>query len=147
MKKTSRKALLLSVLAISTAACSPVINQRGNLLESHQLEKVEAGVSTESDVLRILGSPTTKAPFDENIWYYIGQETEKRGILDAEVKNERIVIVAFAEDGTVAAIREADQGRIDVPVTRDRTPTYGNDLSAIQQILGNLGRFNPQDTQ
>jgi outer membrane protein assembly factor BamE (lipoprotein component of BamABCDE complex) len=122
-----------------------VVNQRGNMVETMQLEQVVPGESSRSDVLKIMGSPTTIAPFDDNTWYYIGQETAKHGILDPEVVEERIVVVTFAEDGLVDIVRENADGRVDVPIAADKTPTHGNDITFMQQFLGNLGRFNPQE--
>lgn len=129
------------------AACSPTVSQRGNMLENFQLEKIQTGVHTKTDVLQILGSPTTQSPFNDNIWYYIGQETEKRGILDPKVTKERVIVVLFDESSVVQTINESDAGRIDIPIERSKTPTHGNDVTFMQQFLGNLGRFNPQTTQ
>ncbi|MCB1562138.1 MAG: outer membrane protein assembly factor BamE [Alphaproteobacteria bacterium] len=137
-------ASLLCALLLA-GACTPTIAQRGNMLEDYQIAEIRAGESTRSDVLRNLGSPTTQSTFDPNVWYYIGQETEKRGILDPKVTQERVVLVAFNEDGTVQAIQDIDRDRINIPYERSKTQTHGNDLSIVQQLLGNLGRFNPQE--
>lgn len=144
MKKNTKytKALLTGLAVISISACTPVTAQRGNLLEDYQLEELKVGETTRSDILRTLGSPTTQSTFNANIWYYIGQETEKHGILDQEVINERIVAVTFDEEGVVAAIEEIDPNRQNIPYARTKTPTHGNDLTFIQQLLGNMGRFN-----
>lgn len=134
-------------MALSTAACTPTIAQRGNMLQDYQISEVQKNIHTRTDVLRILGSPTTQATFDQNIWYYIGQETEKRGILDPEVIKERIVVVAFNEEGIVQTVQDIDRGRINVPISDAKTPTHGNDPSLAQEFFGNLGRFNSSGAQ
>ncbi len=133
----------LSLLALGTAACSPTVAQRGNLLEDYQLAEIKVNESTRSDVLRSVGSPTTQSTFDPDVWYYIGQEMEKRGILDPEVVKERIVLVAFNDDGYVEAIQDIDRERLNVPYSKDQTQTRGNEVTVMQQFLGNLGKFNP----
>jgi outer membrane protein assembly factor BamE (lipoprotein component of BamABCDE complex) len=145
MNIKKNKLLLLGATCAIIAACTPTVAQRGNMLEDHQLTQVVTGIHTRSDVLRILGSPTAQAPFNENIWYYIGQKTEKRGILDPEVTDERIVAVRFDEAGTVQAINEVKDSRMEIPIERSKTATHGNDVTFMQQMFGNLGRFNPQD--
>lgn len=143
MKKN--RLLLASATAftlITASACTPTTHMRGNMLEQNQIERITPGVDTPSTVLNKLGSPTTKAPFDDNIWYYIGQETEKRGILDEEVVNEQIIIVTFNQAGTVESIENNDHGRVDTPYVRRKTPTTGNEMTIMQQFMGNLGRFN-----
>lgn len=135
-----------SFALLCAVACTPVTAKRGNLLEDYQLEDVKEGESTRRDVLRLLGSPTTQSPFNNDVWYYIGQDTEKHGILDHEVVNERIVSVVFNSDGIVQMIEDIDTERENIPYARTKTPTHGNDLTFAQQLLGNLGRFNtPQE--
>lgn len=129
-------------ILLSVGACSPTTHMRGNMLEEEQITKIKPGIDTPSTVLNKLGSPTAKAPFDDKTWYYIGQETEKRGILDENVVDERIIVIAFNEDGKVASIEEKGNERVDTPYVRDKTPTSGNEMTIMQQFLGNLGRFN-----
>lgn len=139
----TRTALLFfSLFAFALVGCTPTVANRGNLLEDDQISKVKTGFHTRSDVLRFMGSPTTTAPFDDKIWYYIGQETEKKGILDPKVTKERIVVVEFDDQGVVQKIADAESERLDIPLSRDKTQTHGNDYTVMQQLLGNLGRFN-----
>lgn len=123
-----------------------MVAQRGNLLEDHQITNVEIGTATRSDVLRALGSPTTKSTFDPNVWYYIGQETAKRGILDPKVTKERVVLAAFSDEGVLEALEEIDRQRLNIPYERSKTKTYGSERTLAQEFLGNLGKFNPADS-
>ena len=133
---------MILLLASVIVACSPVTAQRGNMLEDAQLPKIVPGESSMTDVLRTFGSPTAQSTFDNKIWYYIGQETEKYGILDSEITEERIVSVTFDEQGIVQAVEEVDAQRQDIPYSEDKTQTHGNDFTFLQQLLGNVGRFN-----
>jgi outer membrane protein assembly factor BamE (lipoprotein component of BamABCDE complex) len=143
------KTLRYTALALSTSivitGCTPTNHVRGNIVQDFQLAEVAPGVDTERDILKKLGSPTTKATFDESTWYYIGQKTEKRGILDEEVLEERVIILSFNEEGTLEDVRDADNKRIDLPYSRRKTPTSGNEITVLQQLLGNLGRFNTEE--
>lgn len=141
MKKIARTTLFC-LCVVSTSACAPVVAKRGNMLETFQLEQIKPGTSTKSDVLRIIGSPTTQSTFNTDVWYYIGQVTEKRGILDQEIAQERIFSLTFDKDGVLQAVEELTGNREDIPYARAKTPTHGNDFTFMQQLLGNLGRFN-----
>lgn len=141
MKKFTRT-VIFCLCATSLNACTPVVAKRGNMLEQFQLEQIKPGTSTRSDVLRVLGSPTTQSTFNPDIWYYIGQVTEKRGILDQEIVNERIFSVTFNTDGVLQAVEDVTSQRENIPYDRSKTPTHGNDFTFMQQLLGNLGRFN-----
>lgn len=141
MKKTGFLMCAAGAILILTQ-CTPTISTRGNIVQDDQLSQVHAGTDTVSDVLRKLGSPTTKAPFDDKIWYYFGQETEKKGILDPKITKERIVQVTFDDTGLVTKVEDVPPHRLDVPYVREKTPSTGNDITVMQQFLGNLGRFN-----
>ncbi len=127
------------------SACTPTLATRGNLVKDEQIQNVKLGFHTRSDVLRYMGSPTAKAPFDDNKWYYIGQETEKKGILDEEVEKERIVVVSFNEQGVVQDIQDETADRLDIPYDRKKTQTHGNSLTFFEQLVGNVGRFNTRE--
>lgn len=127
-----------------TGACTPIKATHGNLLEEQRLSQIEVGTSTRDDVFRNLGSPTTVSPFDNNVWYYMGQKTEKHGIFDKEVKDEKVVVVQFDENNIVTSFEEMSNARVNVPIKSDKTPTYGNEVTVMQQLLGNIGKFNPK---
>ncbi len=137
-----KKTILLVSVSLLVAACTPTQAVRGNIVEDYRLAEVTPGVSTRQNVLQSLGSPTTQAPFDDNVWYYIGQKTEKTGIFDPKVTEEKIVVVAFDEMGVVQTAQVVDADRINIPRVRDKTPTGGNEITPLQQMLGNLGKFN-----
>jgi len=133
-------AALIATLLI--AACTPTQATRGNIVEDFRMAEIVPGVSSRTNVLQSLGSPTTVAPFDDTIWYYIGQKTEKRGIFDPKVVEKKVVVVAFNEEGIVQTIDNVDADMIDVPRVRRKTPTSGNDITVMEQLIGNVGRFN-----
>jgi outer membrane protein assembly factor BamE (lipoprotein component of BamABCDE complex) len=136
--------LVSSAAALLLGACTPTKAVRGNMLEDYQIAAVKPG-STQTEVLQNLGSPTTVAPFDDKVWYYMGQDTEKKGIFDAKVTHERIVEVTFDDQKNVKTIQEIPNQREDIPYERRKTPTSGNEITVMQQLLGNLGKFNKDE--
>ncbi len=124
------------------AACTPVTATRGNLLEDYQLKEVLPGIDGKDDVVRKIGSPTTIAPFQDNIWYYMGQKTEKKGILDPKVVKQRLIEVSFDADGKVGHIKERRDPKDNIPLVQRTTPVSGNELTFLQQMIGNIGKFN-----
>lgn len=127
-----------------TASCTPTVNVRGNMIEDYKVAQIQKGVDTRTDVLRKMGSPTTVAPFDDTVWYYLRQTTEKRGVFDDKVTDERIVVVMFDPNGVVEQINDVDGKRQDIPYVDRKTPTSGNEVTFMQQMLGNLGKFNKE---
>lgn len=135
-------ALPLTLVLIATSACTPMLETHGNFLQAHTIQSVQVNTDTRVDVVKKLGSPTTIAPFDDKVWYYLGQKMVKKGIFDSKVDEERIVMVQFNEEGTVAAINNVKADRLDIPLSNGKTHTGGNEVTVLQQLLGNLGKFN-----
>jgi outer membrane protein assembly factor BamE (lipoprotein component of BamABCDE complex) len=143
---TRRKILPLAgvaVLALHIAACTPIVETRGNMLSPTKLAQVEVNQSIRADVERLWGSPTTVSPFDPNVWYYIGETTSQKGVFEAEVKERQIVQVTFDENNTVTEVALIDPAQArEVDFVDRRTPTAGREFTAFEQFIGNLGRFN-----
>lgn len=142
MRKTHATALLtFSVLGLGLAGCSPIVAQRGNLVEDSRLAQIQTGQTTREQVQYVLGTPTSTGTVDGGTWYYIGRRTEQTAFLDPEVTAQRIVRVRFDEQGTVQDVKEldgADAAYVE-PVARV-TPTVGHDLNFFEQLLGNLSK-------
>jgi outer membrane protein assembly factor BamE (lipoprotein component of BamABCDE complex) len=132
-------ALCLALLAAS--ACTPIVAKRGNAIEDAQLQQIVVGQSTREDVARILGTPTQTGTFDDKSWYYVGQRTEQEAFFDPELKEQTLVTIDFTPEGKVASVRKrgAELAQKIDPVDR-KTPTYGKEMSLMQQLIGNLGK-------
>lgn len=134
--------------ALAAAACSPIADNRGHMVDPVDLSQLTPGVSTANDVTAVLGSPTTVGTFDDNNWYYIGQRIERLAFFEPEVTERRVVVVRFAENGTLQTIEElnAEDG-LDVEMVSRETPTRGREIGFFEQMFGNLGRFTTEDSE
>ena len=126
-------------------ACSPTVNPRGNQPSASQLAEIKPGTTDKATVTRLLGSPSTVANFDTTTWYYISQKTEELAFFKPEVRDPEIIAVNFDKDGVVTDVQKLNKKvpRNIEPVART-TPAPGKELSFIEQLLGNFGRFNTQ---
>ncbi len=142
------KAILAAVaLCLALAACSQEITVRGNMPDVEDVIAIEPGISTRSEVARILGSPSTVSSFRDRTWYYIGQKQTKFAFLDPDVLERSVLVVQFDDVGTVkdTKIYTLEDGQYVELVSRE-TPTEGRDFSILQQLLGNIGRFEMPET-
>ncbi|WPZ33267.1 outer membrane protein assembly factor BamE [Thalassobaculum sp. OXR-137] len=141
-----RSALAGVALAVTVAACSPQIATHGNMVDVDALAKIEPGRTPQSEVLALLGSPSSQANFGEPTWYYIGQLTERQAFYRPETIERRVVYVDFEPAGTVKSIGTLDleDGKKIAIVDRE-TPTAGQRITLLKQLIGNVGRFSPTD--
>ncbi len=142
-----RRLLPILILASLLAACSVVQTpryQRGNKVDADQLKELVPGTSTRADVTSLIGSPTARATFDDNQWIYISETTRTRIGRTPGILAQDVVVLTFDANGVLRDIKQLNQDDsrpVDV-VTR-ATPSPGSDASFMQQLLGNVGRFNP----
>lgn len=113
---------------------------QGYVIDEQQLELVPVGSSREQVILA-LGSPSTTATFDNEVFYYISQ-TRKRSMAfqNPHLVDQRVLAVYFGEDGRVTNI--ANYGKQDGKVfdfISRTTPTGGKDQNFIGQILAGVG--------
>ncbi len=142
LTRTWRMVALAATVGV-LSACTPVIIVHGQTPDPDDIELVEVGQSTRRDVEKRLGTPSTSSIFSDKIWYYFTETTEQVAFFEPKVKNRKIIAIVFAPDGRVeniATYTEADGKPVDL-VSRV-TPTAGNELTFIQQLFGNIGRFS-----
>ena len=133
------------LLALSLSACSPIVATRGNLISDSKFEKVQAHTSKRSDVVEVWGPPTVTSSFDSNTWYYIGETTKQRGIFAPEIAKRRMIKVSFdkADNDTVIEVADLDISKAkDIDIVNRKTPTAGKEYTAVQQFIGNIGKYN-----
>lgn len=122
------------------------MNTHGDKLEPDRLNELVVGQHTRDDVAAILGSPSSTSPFDDQSWYYISNRTETLAFLAPEVTEQQVVVIEFNNEGTIA---EIDQLGLDhkreVDIVDRETPTTGNDMSVLDEMIGNIGRFGDGD--
>lgn len=136
---------VLPVAAVAlVAACSPEKDVHGTLPDKELIAEIKPGQTRQEDVTRILGTPSATATFDKETWYYVGERTATLAFFRPEVLEHRVVVVRFDDAGVVRDVEQVDAtkaGKEVTPVGRE-TPTKGKELTIIQQLIGNVGRFN-----
>ncbi|MEM8754275.1 MAG: outer membrane protein assembly factor BamE [Pseudomonadota bacterium] len=142
MRRTAKIAAAVGCAA-ALAGCEARVSNHGFAPQLAELQEIEAGADTRGSVLRKLGRPSTFSSFDSNNWYYEASRVETYGFYAPEVVDRTVVAVRFDEQGLVTNVARygIEDGVVLDLVTR-RTPTYGRELTVLQQIFGNLGRFN-----
>lgn len=140
-----RPGMRLALLAVlGLGACTSQISTHGHRLDAAALAQVEPGQSSQQDVIQLLGSPSSLATFDDHTWYYVSQRTESHTFYYRTVVAQDVVAIVFDDQGMVNRIDRHDlNGAQEIDLVSRETPTAGNELSVLEQLLGNIGRFNP----
>ena len=131
---------LLAPLAL--AGCENVVDQRGFAATPGSVEKVEVGTQSREDIVRLIGSPSSVATFNPNVWYYISQKQETFAFLKPKITAQNVMQLSFNDTGRLQAIKKYDlEDAEKITMVSRITPTAGKELTVLEQIMGNVGRF------
>ena len=116
---------------------------RGNHVDADQLKELVPGTSTRADVTALIGSPTAKATFDDNTWLYVTEITRPRIARTEGVLSQNVVVMSFNDQGVLQDVKQLNQDdSVPVSIVARQTPSPGTEASFLQQLFGNIGRFN-----
>lgn len=137
---------VLALSALPLAGCSffeAPSQLRGNKVDPDSLKELVIGTSTTADARSLLGSPTAHAMFDDNTWLYISEVTRTRIGRLPGVEHQNVVVLTFDDNGVLRKISKLDQAdALPVAMNSKTTPAPGTSTSFMQQLLGNVGRYN-----
>ena len=131
------------LLCLALTACTPTLVINGYVPDDETLATIKSGIDTKDTVTAKLGSPSTVATFNDNTWIYANKRTEVFAFFEPKVIGQSVIAINFDSEGRVEELRRyaLEDGRIIDPVTR-KTPTQGRELRFLEQLFGNVGRFN-----
>lgn len=136
---------IAAILLLGAAACAPRQDYRGITIEEDKVNLVKVGESNEAQVNALLGSPSTISTFPDwgTVYYYISSQTDTVAFLAPELIDQQVLAIAFDKDSRVKEIKRygLKDGKQIAFVDRE-TPTRGKELTFLEQLFGNLGRFN-----
>jgi outer membrane protein assembly factor BamE (lipoprotein component of BamABCDE complex) len=135
--------LLVGALAPVLASCETIIDQRGFAPTPGSVEKLEVGTQSREDVVRLIGSPSSVATFNPNVWYYISQKEETYAFFRPVMLEQNVMQLNFNDSGRLQTMKKYDiKDGQDVDMVSRITPTAGKELTILEQIMGNVGRFS-----
>ena len=131
------------LLALGLGACVASVDQRGNLPEPEKIAQIQPGSTTRDQVVKILGTPSSTGVFNDKSWYYISRKTKQVAFFDKDVLDQQVFVVNFDGRGVVNSVDHKDlkDGR-EIAMAPGATPAPGRELTFVEQVLGNIGRFN-----
>ena len=87
-----RKLFIFFILSLFISACTlkKVERHHGVHFLNKKQEKLTVNQSNKNDILNLLGSPSTKSTFDNDLWIYIERKTDNSSL--TKFGNERIIV-------------------------------------------------------
>src|SRR6202158_1341446 len=131
-----RAAAAIALLCAALGACTGEQFQKGYILPAGALEQIPIGAS-QDQVLIVMGTPSTVATLNGEVFYYISQHSERPiAFMNQKVVDQRVIAIYFDKNRQVQRLRQyrAADGRIFDFISRT-TPTSGQELSYLTPLF------------
>ena len=143
MRRTVPLSLFCALASVALVGCESIVDHRGFSPTPGSVEKLEVGTQSREDVIRLIGAPSAVATFNPNTWYYITQQQETFAFFKPEITEQHILQLTFNDAGRLTAVKNYDlKDSRDITMVSRVTPTAGKGLTILEQLLGNVGKFN-----
>ncbi len=132
--------LALAGLLLAGAACVPLRQHQGYIVDVDLVNSVQPGVDNRDSVLATLGKPSINGQFTDRDWYYIARDTHNLAFRKPKASTQLTLQVSFDQNGTVSAIRRGGLDQVaSIDMYGKTTPTLGKKRGFFQDLFGNIG--------
>ena len=131
-----RSAAAIALVCAVLGACTGEQFQKGYILPPGALEQIPIGAS-QDQVLIVMGTPSTVATLNGEVFYYISQRSERKvAFLNQQVVDQRIIAIYFDKKRQVQRLANygLQDGRIFDFISRT-TATSGQELSYLTPLF------------
>jgi outer membrane protein assembly factor BamE (lipoprotein component of BamABCDE complex) len=131
-----RAAAAIAAACIVLSACTSEQFQKGYILPNGALEQIPIGAS-QDQVLIVMGTPSTVATLNGEVFYYISQRSERAvAFMPQKVTDQRVIAIYFDKDRRVQRLANygLQDGKIFDFVSRT-TPTSGQEMSYLAPLF------------
>ena len=131
-----RTAASITLVCAVLGACSGEQFQKGYILPPGALEQLPIGAS-QDQVLIVMGTPSTVATLNGEVFYYISQRSERPvAFMNQKMIDQRVIAIYFDKNRRVQRLANygLQDGRIFDFISRT-TPTSGQELSYLTPLF------------
>src|SRR3954452_773434 len=131
-----RAVAAIALVCVVLAACTGEQFQKGYILPPGALEQIPIGAS-QDQVLIVMGTPSTVATLNGEVFYYISQRAERKvQFMNQQIVDQRVIAIYFDKNRQVVRLANygLQDGKIFDFISRT-TPTSGQDLSYLAPLF------------
>jgi outer membrane protein assembly factor BamE (lipoprotein component of BamABCDE complex) len=131
-----RAAAAIALLCAALGGCTGEQFQKGYILPQGALEQIPIGAS-QDQVLIVMGTPSTVATLDGEVFYYISQRAERRlAFMNQRITDQRVIAIYFDKNRQVKRLANygLQDGKIFDFISRT-TPTSGQEISYLTPLF------------
>ena len=130
-------------------ACSNeyFIQTEGNMPSKDDIMQIKRGMP-QSEVRKIMGSPSVISSLDHRTWIYMNSTMERMAFFEPQELDRNVVAIEFDHDGAVQKVVQLtkENGR-NITISKDATPVMGSEETFMEKYFGGVGYMPIQPTK
>jgi len=132
---------LFSIFAIGMLlSCSAAQSTHGNQIDSVNIDKIQIGTTTQSDLTLLLGPPSFRGAFNSGNLYY-SNVTKRAPLARKEIViSSELYVFSFDNNGLLLNMNKIDALPKDFDYEGEKTNAPGVNIGILEQIFFNLRR-------
>ena len=134
--------LLLILIITSNCTLNKVVKKHGTRNLDKKFDKLEINTSNVNDLMEILGPPSSKSKFNNDIWYYIEREISREPLIKLgkeKLITNNVLIIEINSRGLLISKNLYDLNKMtDLDFTNLKTETEISKKSFIFDFLSSM---------
>ena len=129
-------AVAIALGCAALAGCTGEQFQKGYILPPGALEQIPIGAS-QDQVLIVMGTPSTVATLNGEVFYYISQRAERKvAFMNQQITDQRVIAIYFDKNRQVQRLANygLQDGKIFDFISRT-TPTSGQEINYVAPLF------------
>ena len=130
------------IVSIILASCNSRISNHGTIFTKKEINIIKNTKLNKSEIIEILGQPSTKSTFSDDIWYYIANVQREKGYFKIKTISNSILKIVFNKKQQVISYNYVSNGKtFDISINKDKTfADIDKDGSFWQDFLSSFAR-------
>ena len=125
----------------AVGGCGDRITSHGHIINENELQQIDIGTTTRSDIIGILGQPSFNGAFDTQKLYYTSQVMLQPVASTKETQTRIVYIFTLNDENILQSINLInEEDGLQIAHIDDKTPTPGDTFGILEQVFSNLKR-------
>ena len=138
------KILYIFLILITVTNCTPkkVVKHHGVPFLEKKQNSLVLNESNKNDVIKILGNPSTKSFFDDNIWIYIERKQTQSELINLgkmEIYKNDVLVVEFDDLGILKNKKLNDINKMEnIMIAKETTENVNKNKSFLYDFMSSM---------
>ena len=139
----------LLLVAAWLQACAVGVEENGYFFDVDEVkESIIPNKTSEKEVIKKFGTPTTFSTLDGRVFYYMARKYEKKAFLRPGLLNQLVLAVSFDKNHIVSKVKiYTKKDARQIIYDRSKTEFSGNEMKVLEQLFSNVGKFSTQSAR